>query len=627
MLFGRKSEAPIEKKGGVGRSGKIEPEGAANLLSLKLKTGELLRKGDYEKALEELGRLLESRPRDASLLNSRGDILLKAGRIREAVSQYELAAEYYIRDFFHGKAIAVCKKILRVQPENALPHQLLGELYEQQGLKKEAAEHLFRYAVCLEKTGQVETSTVIYARVLTLDPSNAAARESLARLGPGGLMQRGPVSTEASPPASAPELRVGEGKEVPSPPTDIARDIPELEEGLHLGKEEKLPAPPAPAAERPLEFERLPTFMPPAAEQPPEMGETRTQEPPLIPFEAKEETIDGEEMGDLLLEIGSVREAVEQYEQSSEARLSRGDLKGAQKLLRKIAELRPQELRPRQKIVEIALNLEDRDSLLSAYIELGECLLRKDNPEQAMVIFQRILEIDPQSPEARARLSHLLPPGPDTTEPGPEVETRPGPEATVSSEPPRQELEIPLSETPSPTPGVEQVFPGRPIIEAGKESRVRFSVTGDVPLSEESISMEEIVREFKEGVKRGVEEEDSQTHYDLGVAYMEAGLTAEALREFQVAALDPRMKLRSVELLGKCYLEQGDIPSALGTLEGTLKDASAYNNHELLGIRYQLAQSYEKAGDLTRAKEELGIILSVDPTFGEAAQKLRQMGA
>lgn len=324
MLFGRKSESPVERKVGVGRSGKSEPEGA-NLLSLKLKTGELLRKGDYEKALEELGRLLESRPRDASLLNSRGDILLKAGRIREAVSQYELPAEYYIRDFFQGKAIAVCKKILRVQPENALPHQRLGELYEQQGLKKEAAEHLFKYAVCLEKTGQVETSTVIYARILTLDPSNAAARESLARLGPGGLMQRGPVSTEEISPTPVLEPRAGEGRVVPSPPTEIARGVSEPEESFQLGKEEQMPAPPAPAAERPLEFERLPTFMPPAAEHPPEMEEIRTQEPPLIPLEAKEETIDGEEMGDLLLEIGSVREAVEQYEQASEARLSRGD--------------------------------------------------------------------------------------------------------------------------------------------------------------------------------------------------------------------------------------------------------------------------------------------------------------
>lgn len=302
-------------------------------------------------------------------------------------------------------------------------------------------------------------------------------------------------------------------------------------------------------------------------------------------------------------------------------------MRGARELLRKIADLRPQELRPRQKIVEIALNLGDRDSLLSAYLELGECLLRKDNPEQAMVIYQRMLEIDPQSPEARARLSHLLPAGVGSTEPGPEAESRPTPEATVPPQPPGQELEVPLGEAPSPTPGMEQVFPGRPIIEGGKESRVRFSVTGDVPLSEESISMEEIVREFKEGVKRSVEEEDSQTHYDLGVAYMEAGLIAEALREFEVAALDPRMKLRSVELLGKCYLEQGDIPSALGTLEGTLKDASAYNDHELLGIRYQLVQTYERAGDLTRAKEELGIILSVDPTFGEAAQRLRQMEA
>lgn len=47
----------------------------------------------------------------------------------------------------------------------------------------------------------------------------------------------------------------------------------------------------------------------------------------------------------------------------------------------------------------------------------------------------------------------------------------------------------------------------------------------------ESLSFQEVFEEFKRGVAEVVPEDDYQTRYDLGIAYSEMGLYADALRE------------------------------------------------------------------------------------------------
>jgi tetratricopeptide (TPR) repeat protein len=588
-------------------------EGEGSPLRARVKAGELQRRGDYGRALEEIERMLEARPKDPSLLNSRGDLLLKMGRIRDAVAQYDLAAEQYIRGFFHGKAIALCKKVVRVQPDNLVAHQRLAELYEREGLRNEAVASFVEYAALLEKLGQAEAAAVAYTRILTLDAANPVAQDKLSRSRPPsatpefeGLREPGArpatISTPLQPPGAEEPLR--------SIQDELEAEIARLEArppAEKLSTEE-------PTFEPVLELDRTPEFRPEPSAEPPST-------PPLPSEAASSEVAVGseganeEEMGDLLLEIGSVREAVEQYERASETRYNQGDLAGAERLFHKIASLRPQELRPRQRLVEVAQRRHDQAALAAAYLELGECLLRRDNPEQALSFFRRVLEVAPEHQTAREMIARLEKP-----------RERVSSEADVRREmPPPSQPEVLLGETPTPSPGVEQAFAGRPILEGGRESRVRFSVTGDVPLSEETISMAEIVQEFKEGVRRGIPEEDYQTHYDLGVAYMEVGLLDEALEEFKAVAEHPEMKLRAIEMLGTCHLRKGDAASAIELLQRVLEESTDAPSQDMLGIKFVLAQAVEQGGDRGRARDILSEIVAVDPAFREAERKLRQM--
>jgi len=73
---------------------------------------------------------------------------------------------------------------------------------------------------------------------------------------------------------------------------------------------------------------------------------------------------------------------------------------------------------------------------------------------------------------------------------------------------------------------------------------------------EEAI-LEEVFREFQRGVQEQLSEEDSDTHFNLGIAYKEMGLLPEAIREFQVASRDPGLFVECCSMVGMCYMEQG----------------------------------------------------------------------
>jgi len=72
-----------------------------------------------------------------------------------------------------------------------------------------------------------------------------------------------------------------------------------------------------------------------------------------------------------------------------------------------------------------------------------------------------------------------------------------------------------------------------------------------------------VFAQFKSAAFRSqVEETDSATHYDLGVAYKEMGLVSDALKEFSLAARDPARD---------CMWSRDDWPDLLGGRTRSIK--------------------------------------------------------
>jgi tetratricopeptide (TPR) repeat protein len=76
------------------------------------------------------------------------------------------------------------------------------------------------------------------------------------------------------------------------------------------------------------------------------------------------------------------------------------------------------------------------------------------------------------------------------------------------------------------------------------------------------VDIDSVFAKFKEGVHAQVEDTDSATHYDLGVAYKEMGLVADAIKELEIAARDPARECMCYSMIGLVHLEQNDLEAA-----------------------------------------------------------------
>ena len=71
----------------------------------------LVAKGKIEPAIKEYERLLDDNPNDVNTLNRIGDLWVRINRNDEAVKTFGRIADFYAKDGFFLKAIAIYKKI------------------------------------------------------------------------------------------------------------------------------------------------------------------------------------------------------------------------------------------------------------------------------------------------------------------------------------------------------------------------------------------------------------------------------------------------------------------------------------------------------------------------------------
>jgi tetratricopeptide (TPR) repeat protein len=145
-----------------------------------------------------------------------------------------------------------------------------------------------------------------------------------------------------------------------------------------------------------------------------------------------------------------------------------------------------------------------------------------------------------------------------------------------------------------------------------------------ISLSEEEQSLEEIFREFKKGVEQQLDSEDYETHYNLGIAYKEMGLTDEAIGEFQLASKDPKRTIECCSMLGLCFLEKGMPQLAIKWYRKGL-ELPEITEEEQLGLLYDLGSAYLEVGDVPQAEKAFMDIYGIKSSYRDVVSRLRQV--
>jgi tetratricopeptide (TPR) repeat protein len=136
--------------------------------------------GKIPEAIAEYKKLAEDNNRDMGVINKLGDLCVRAGKNQDAIRYFLRIAEYYAGDGFFLKAIAMYKKISKLDPANIDCLQKLAGLYQQQGLTIEAKAQYLAVADRHVKSGQNKKALEVFPRILEIEPDNIKIRMTYA---------------------------------------------------------------------------------------------------------------------------------------------------------------------------------------------------------------------------------------------------------------------------------------------------------------------------------------------------------------------------------------------------------------------------------------------------------------
>jgi tetratricopeptide (TPR) repeat protein len=140
--------------------------------------------------------------------------------------------------------------------------------------------------------------------------------------------------------------------------------------------------------------------------------------------------------------------------------------------------------------------------------------------------------------------------------------------------------------------------------------------------------LKEVFDEFRAELgEMGAEDEDLETHYNLGIAFREMGLVDEAIGEFQKVAKASergrpfRYSMQCYTLLGLAFMDKGQPSIAAMWYERALNLPGIESESEL-ALRYDLGVAQETAGEVEAALKSFTRVYAVNIDYRDVGERI-----
>jgi len=201
----------------------------------------------YQKAIQEF-EAGNDPGADLSIYNRVGDLYLKANEPAAAVQAYEKAADLYLEQGLHNNAIALCGKILRVNPGRIQIYLKLAHLHARKNVVIEAKKNLLEYLDRMNASNQLDEAfkamkdfadhfpgnkeiRLMLSDLLRASSRNEEAKEQLEKLA-SDLEARGDSIGARKTLARIHQIETGENAKAPAKPKSSGPDLVFLDVGL-----------------------------------------------------------------------------------------------------------------------------------------------------------------------------------------------------------------------------------------------------------------------------------------------------------------------------------------------------------------------------------------------------------
>ncbi|MBM3284696.1 MAG: tetratricopeptide repeat protein, partial [Candidatus Aminicenantes bacterium] len=142
----------------------------------------LVKAGRLEEAIAEYKKLLAGDAPDLSINNLIGDLYLQLGRTAEAVRAFQSVGGFYESKGYSQQALAIYKKINKLDPNHVIAMVKMGDLFAAQGFVQEAKKEYIKAAEILRRERRVRELTFLYDKLVKLERNNVSYKLALAEL-------------------------------------------------------------------------------------------------------------------------------------------------------------------------------------------------------------------------------------------------------------------------------------------------------------------------------------------------------------------------------------------------------------------------------------------------------------
>ncbi len=365
-----------------------------------IKTAEkLLKQGKIQQALSQYEKILSYSPEDTYVLNRIGDLYAKFEKIDQAKKHFRRIATHYESMGFEPQAMAIWKKIIKMDPVEAEASFKLAELYQKRNLTMEAKRYYLTAAESFLKNQDYENAKKSYENLLLLEPDNMKLREKIGEvLTMGGKQKEG--AEEYLKMAYDLEEQGFIEKAMKNYRKAITLDITSLNAAESFLDRISLNE----MKEQAIFFAEDLFF------NMPEKGKAasilanlfiklrRYSDAAKVLDKAIKSNCDEQHhvkksFGRLCIKEGKVDKGFEWYEQASQDLMEAGEYADARDILKEFVEKFPDDVKALQKLLEINKKVEDEDGIAFSYQQLEEAFQKKGMLDDASMMKEKREEI------------------------------------------------------------------------------------------------------------------------------------------------------------------------------------------------------------------------------------------